>query len=110
VSFAGYNGGAGRMVSVRHTNGYESSYLHLSSIAQGIRAGQRVGQGALLGRVGSTGLATGAHLDYRLKKNGRWVNPVKEHLKQPPGEPIPAQHLAAFTAERDRLTALSARR
>ena len=59
VVFAGYNGGAGRMVTVRHNNGYESSYLHLSTIAPGIRPGQRVTQGELLGRVGSTGLATG---------------------------------------------------
>ena len=96
------------MVTVRHINGYESSYLHLSAIAPGVRIGQRVSQGELIGRVGSTGLATGAHLDYRLKKNGIWVNPLTEHLKQPPGEPIPAAHRAAFIAERDRLLALTA--
>lgn len=110
IVFAGYNGGAGRMVTVRHVNGYESSYLHLSAIASGVRIGQRVSQGELIGRVGSTGLATAAHLDYRLKKNGVWVNPLKEHLKQPPGEPIPDAHRAAFIAERDRLITLTENR
>ena len=64
---------AGRMVHLRHANGYESEYLHLSSIA--VHAGERVRQGDLIGRVGSTGLATGPHLDYRLRKNGAFVNP-----------------------------------
>ena len=105
VTFAGWNGGAGRMVSIRHGNGYESSYLHLSALGPGVRPGTRVAQGDVVGKVGSTGLATAAHLDYRLKKNGTWVNPVTEHRKLPPGEPIPAKHMAAFMAERDRVLA-----
>lgn len=103
VTFAGWNGGAGRMVSVRHSNGYESSYLHLSALGPGIRVGTRVAQGDVVGKVGATGLATAPHLDYRLKKNGTWVNPVTEHKKLPPGEPIPAEHMDAFMMERDRL-------
>jgi murein DD-endopeptidase MepM/ murein hydrolase activator NlpD len=86
------------MVTIRHSGGYESSYLHLSSIA--VRVGQHVSQGQLVGRVGSTGTATGAHLDYRLKKNGRYVNPLAEHRKLPPGEPIPAALRATFDAQR----------
>ncbi len=104
VSSAGMNGGAGRMVSIRHSSGYESLYLHLSSIA--VRAGQRVSQGELIGRVGSSGLSTGPHLDYRLKKNGVYINPLAEHRRMPPGDPIPANLLAAFKIERDRLSAL----
>ena len=73
VVSAGMSGGAGRMVHLRHANGFETEYLHLSAIA--VRAGARVRQGELIGRVGSTGLATGPHLDYRLKKNGAFINP-----------------------------------
>ncbi len=87
------------MVTIRHSNGYESSYLHLSAI--NTHRGQHVGQGQLIGRVGATGLATGPHLDYRLKKNGSWVNPLIEQKKLPPGEPIPASLQAAFAAARN---------
>ena len=103
VTFAGWTGGGGRTVKVRHASGYESEYLHLSAIADGIRRGARVAQGEIVGRVGSTGLATGPHLHYGLKRNGQYVNPVREHLNMPPGEPVPAVHLAAFSEERDRL-------
>jgi murein DD-endopeptidase MepM/ murein hydrolase activator NlpD len=103
VTFAGWTGGGGRTVKLRHASGYESEYLHMSSIARGVRAGARVGQGELVGRVGATGLATGPHLHYGLKRNGSYVNPVREHLNMPPGEPVPAIHLAAFSDERDRL-------
>ena len=96
------------MVRIRHASGFESYYLHLSSFGSGIRTGARVDQGQLVGRVGATGTATGPHLDYRLKKNGVFVNPLIEHRKLPPGEPIPAAQLAAFLAQRDKtLSALS---
>jgi murein DD-endopeptidase MepM/ murein hydrolase activator NlpD len=91
----------GRMVRVRHTSGYESYYLHLSAFAPGIRAGASVSQGDIVGRVGSTGLATGPHLHYGLKKNGVFVNPLREHQNLPPGDPVPASSMAAFQAERD---------
>ena len=93
----------GRMIRLRHTSGYETYYLHLSAFAPGIRAGVRVAQGDVVGRVGSTGLATGPHLDYRVRKNGVFVNPVREHRNMPPGEPVPAEALAAFEAHRDRV-------
>ncbi len=106
VLSAGWSGGGGRTVRVRHASGYQSEYLHLSSIAAGVRAGGRIGQGELIGRVGSTGLATGAHLHYSLRRDGVYVNPVREHRNMPPGEPVPAVHLTAFGAERDRLFGL----
>jgi murein DD-endopeptidase MepM/ murein hydrolase activator NlpD len=111
VAAAAWHGDAGTgcrgwLVAVRHTSGYESLYLHLSSIA--VRVGQRVNQGDMVGRVGSSGLSTGPHLDYRLKKNGAYVNPITEHRRMPPGEPIPATLLAAFRAERDRVMRLLA--
>jgi murein DD-endopeptidase MepM/ murein hydrolase activator NlpD len=101
VVSAGWSGGGGNMVRLRHANGFETYYLHLSSFGKGIRAGMRVDQGALIGRVGATGAATGPHLDYRLKKNGVFVNPLLEHRKLPPGEPIPGAQLAAFQIQRD---------
>jgi murein DD-endopeptidase MepM/ murein hydrolase activator NlpD len=100
VTLAGWSGGGGRTVRVRHPNGYETEYLHLSAIA--VRAGARIGQGDLVGRVGRTGLATGPHLHYGLKKNGRYVNPVLEHRNMPPGEPVPAAFITVFATERDR--------
>ena len=108
VVSAAASGGAGRMVHLRHANGYESEYLHLSSMA--VHAGQRVHQGDLIGRVGSSGLATAAHLDYRLKKNGAFINPVTAHRSMPPADPVPAAQMAAFQAARDRaMAALSAK-
>ena len=96
VVSAARSGGSGNMVRLRHASGYETYYLHLSSFASGIRAGVHVSQGQLIGRVGATGTATGPHLDYRLRKNGVFVNPLVEHRKLPPGEPIASAQLAAF--------------
>jgi len=104
VTMAGWTSGGGRTVKVRHPNGYETEYLHMSAIA--VRGGQRVGQGDLVGRVGMTGLATGVHLHYGLKKNGRYVNPVIEHRNMPPGEPVPAGLMNVFNTERDRYMTL----
>jgi murein DD-endopeptidase MepM/ murein hydrolase activator NlpD len=101
VVSAGWAGGGGRQVRVRHASGFESYYLHLSAFAKGIRAGAHVDQGQLIGRVGSTGTATGPHLDYRLRRNGVFVDPRREHARQPPGEPIPATYLIDFSAARD---------
>jgi murein DD-endopeptidase MepM/ murein hydrolase activator NlpD len=100
VVSAAWAGGGGRQVHIRHASGLESFYLHLSAFASGIRAGARVEQGQLVGRVGSSGTATGPHLDYRLRRNGVFVDPRREHARQPPGEPIPAHLLAGFHTER----------
>jgi murein DD-endopeptidase MepM/ murein hydrolase activator NlpD len=105
VTSAGFNGDAGRTVQIRHPNGYETYYLHLSGIAAGIRPGVRVEQGELIGRVGTSGLSTGPHLDYRIRKNGVFVNPLTEHRKFPPGEPLPSSCLDQFRIERDRALA-----
>jgi len=104
VTMAGWTNGGGRTVKVRHTNGYETEYMHLSAIAT--HAGARIGQGELVGRVGSTGLATAPHLHYGLKKNGHYVNPVVEHRNMPPGEPVAASLMNVFTTERDRYLTL----
>jgi murein DD-endopeptidase MepM/ murein hydrolase activator NlpD len=104
VTRAGFSGDAGRLVAVRHASGYESMYLHLSSVA--VRVGQHIGQGEVVGRVGSSGLSTGPHLDYRLRKNGAYVNPLTEHRRMPPGDPIPASLMAAFAEARDKAVTL----
>ena len=97
----GMSGGSGNMVRLRHTNGYETYYLHLSAFAKGVRQGGRVTQGQMIGRVGSTGLSTGPHLDYRMRKNGEFVNPLLEHRNLPPGDPVPDEHMDAFYLYRD---------
>ena len=99
VTFAGWNGGGGKMVKVRHPNGYLSAYLHLSRFADGIRPGTRVRQGQVIGYVGATGLASGPHLDYRVQKDGRWIDPLT--IESVPAEPIPTHRMAPFEAWRD---------
>jgi murein DD-endopeptidase MepM/ murein hydrolase activator NlpD len=101
VEFVGMSGDAGRMVRVRHAGGYETAYLHLSAYAPGLRAGKRVAQGDFIGRVGSSGASTGPHLDYRIIKNSKYVDPIAELKRMPKGEPIAASRLAAFSAVRD---------
>jgi len=97
VLHAGWNGGNGIQVHLRHRSGYETIYNHLSSVAPGLRVGARVGQRQVIGFVGATGLATGAHLDYRVSRHGVFVNPLGE--KFIPGEPIGAAEKSAFTRE-----------
>jgi len=95
VVHAGWNGGNGIQVHLRHRSGYETQYNHLSRIPSDVRAGARVHQKQIIGNVGATGLATGPHLDYRIVHNGTFVNPLSE--KFIPGEPIPAGARADFT-------------
>ena len=99
---AGRDGGYGNVVRLRHANGYETLYGHLSKIH--VRTGQRLTQSTILGAVGATGLATGPHLDYRMIKNGAFVNPLK--VQSPPAEPISAEEEGAFHAARDLQLAL----
>ncbi len=99
VVSAGVNGGYGKSVHLRHANGYETTYSHLSSIA--VRAGMQVTQGQLIGRVGATGLATGPHLDFRLIRHGKPVNPTKAIVPDAP--PVPASLLPSFAELRDSL-------
>jgi murein DD-endopeptidase MepM/ murein hydrolase activator NlpD len=99
VVSAGMSGGSGNLVHLRHSNGFETEYLHLSSIA--VRAGAHVRQGEVVGRVGMTGLATGPHLDYRVRKNGAFINPLAAHRAMPAADPVPRAQMAAFAATRD---------
>jgi len=101
VVSAGWAGAGGKQVRIRHDRGIETYYLHLSSFAPGIRTGASVDQNQIIGRVGSTGAATGPHLDFRLLKNGVFVDPVSERRRQPPGDPIQPAHRSAFLAARD---------
>jgi murein DD-endopeptidase MepM/ murein hydrolase activator NlpD len=103
VVSARYTAGGGNTVTLRHTGGYESRYLHLSAFGAGVRAGARVSQGQVIGRVGATGLVTGAHLHYELLRNGTHVNPVAEQKRNPPGAPIAPGEQAAFAALRAEL-------
>jgi murein DD-endopeptidase MepM/ murein hydrolase activator NlpD len=100
VTFAGWDGGGGKTVKVRHPNGYRTAYLHLSRFAKGIRPGRRVSQGEVVGYVGSTGLATASHLDYRVQQHGRWINPLS--LKSILADPVPVQQLPEFIVWRDK--------
>jgi murein DD-endopeptidase MepM/ murein hydrolase activator NlpD len=101
VEVADWAGEAGRMIKIRHSGGYETAYLHLSAFGPGIHSGVRVEQGQLIGRVGMTGTATGPHLDYRIAKNGTYVNPTLELSRMPKGEPIDSTSRGAFDTQRD---------
>ena len=82
------------MVTIRHAMGYQSQYLHLSRFAKGLRVGKRVAQKEVIAYVGSTGLATGPHLDFRLIRHGKPVNPLKQIF--PPGPPVAAEYMDAY--------------
>jgi murein DD-endopeptidase MepM/ murein hydrolase activator NlpD len=95
-------GGGGNYISIRHNSVYTSQYMHLSKFAQGMAEGVRVKQGQLIGFVGSTGLASGPHLDFRIYQNGSAVDPLK--VKTPPVEPINESNKALFTDVKDSLS------
>lgn len=101
VTRAAWSGGGGRTVKIRHPNDYETAYLHLSRYAKGIRSGRRVAQGEVVGYVGSSGLSTGPHLDYRVRHQGRWINPTS--LKGVPARPIAQKELPRFVRWRNAL-------
>jgi murein DD-endopeptidase MepM/ murein hydrolase activator NlpD len=94
VKQAGWNGGCGKAVTLRHRNGYETVYCHLSGIA--VSAGKAVAQKQIIGYVGETGLATGPHLHYAVKRGGAFVNPLQ--LKIPRESPIPPAGMDDFRA------------
>ncbi|MBN2465600.1 M23 family metallopeptidase [candidate division WOR-3 bacterium] len=107
VASAGWSGGYGRLVVVRHAEGYETRYGHLSGFAKGIRSGASVKQGQLVGYVGSTGLSTGPHLHYEVRKFGSAVNPLR--LKPPRRSPVKKAFLPQFGRTRDSLARILAR-
>ncbi|MBI4608248.1 MAG: M23 family metallopeptidase [Candidatus Rokubacteria bacterium] len=92
VQASGWNGGNGLSITLRHARGYKTMYNHLAAV--NVRPGQRVRQRQVIGRVGSTGLSTGPHLDYRVIKHGRYVNPLGERFV--PGSPVPPERRTAF--------------
>lgn len=104
VVFKGWDrGGGGNTLKIKHAGSLETGYLHLKGFAKGIKVGSRVSQGQLIGYVGSTGSSTGPHLDFRIKKNGTPIDPLK--MPQEPAEPIAEAHKARFEAIRDRVIA-----
>ena len=91
-----YEGAGGNTVRIKHNSVYSTAYLHLSKYGPGLKAGQRVRQGQVIGYVGSTGRSTGPHLDFRVWKNGTPINPLK--MDSPPAEPIKEESRPAFEA------------
>jgi murein DD-endopeptidase MepM/ murein hydrolase activator NlpD len=104
VLSAGWSGGGGNTVKIRHNSVYTTAYLHLSRYAKGIRAGVRVRQGDVIGYVGSTGVSTGPHLDFRVWKNGMPVNPLT--MESPRTDPIRRENLPALDSVTVRYRAL----
>ena len=107
VERAGWEGGYGKYIRIKHNNGYETAYGHMTAYARGMEPGVKVRQGQVIGFVGSTGLSTGAHLHYEILVNGRFVDPMR--IRLPRGRALENQLLAAFETERDRLDAMMAR-
>ncbi len=103
VIFKGWGGGGGNTLKIKHAGNLQTGYLHLSRYAKGIATGKRVVQGQLIGYVGSTGASTGPHLDFRIWKNGKPIDPLK--IPQEPAEPIAKAHRAEFDFVRDRIMA-----
>ena len=97
VSFKGRKGGYGNFLELRHANACVTGYGHLQGFARGLRAGSRVAQGQVIGYVGMTGLATGPHLDFSLKLNGRFTDFLK--FRPPSVASLAGEKLAAFKAE-----------
>lgn len=98
VIYKGYSGGGGNTVKVQHNSTYTTVYMHLSKFGK-INVGSYVKQGEVIGYVGSTGISTGAHLDFRVYENGKPINPLQ--LKSPPVEPVDPANIEAFRAHRD---------
>jgi len=101
VIYAGWNGGYGNYIKVRHPNNYVSGYGHLSRFAKGLKKGEKVKQGEIIGYVGSTGLSTGPHLDFSISKNGERVDFLK--LKLPAASSVDPRHITQFNEVKDKL-------
>jgi len=98
-----YHGGGGRQIKIRHNGTYSSAYLHLKGFAPGLKNGSRVKQGQVIGYVGSSGLSTGAHLDFRIWQNNTPVDPLK--IESPSVEPVKENLLAEFNNHKEELVA-----
>ena len=102
ITSAGWNGGHGRFVKIDHAGPYDTSYSHLSKI--NVKRGQRVKQGQVIGKVGSTGMSTGPHLHYQLWYHGKYKNPMTVDL--PRNQTLPDSERSAFSGTRDRWMAV----
>jgi murein DD-endopeptidase MepM/ murein hydrolase activator NlpD len=107
IEKAGWESGYGKYIRIKHMNGYETAYGHMTAFARGMEPGSRVRQGQVIGYIGSTGLSTGPHLHYEIIINGRQVDPMR--LKLPRGRVLEGAMLASFEQERDRLDRLVSR-
>ncbi|WP_211911660.1 M23 family metallopeptidase [Tardiphaga alba] len=101
IEKVGWEGGYGKYIRVKHNNGYETAYGHMSAYAKGMEPGKRVRQGQVIGFVGSTGMSTGAHVHYEILVNGRFVDPMRVRL--PRGRSLEGPMMAGFEKERDRI-------
>ena len=108
IEKVGWESGYGKYIRVRHNNGYETAYGHMTAFARGMDEGTRVRQGQVIGFVGSTGLSTGSHLHYEILVNGRFVDPMR--IKLPRGRVLEGALLAGFDKERERLDGIMARK
>jgi murein DD-endopeptidase MepM/ murein hydrolase activator NlpD len=108
VEKADWESGYGKFVLIRHNNGYETAYGHMTAYARGIEEGKRVRQGQIIGFVGSTGLSTGSHVHFEIRINGRFVDPMR--IKLPRGRELQGPILANFEKERERLDGLMSRK
>jgi murein DD-endopeptidase MepM/ murein hydrolase activator NlpD len=100
----GQKGGYGKYVRIRHANGYETAYGHLTAFARGLDVGSRVRQGQIIGFVGSSGLSTGSHVHFEIIVNERFVDPMR--IKLPRGRVLAGATLTIFDHERDQLDAV----
>ena len=105
VLSVGWAGGGGNTVKIRHNSSYTTSYMHLSRYARGLKAGQHVHQGQVIGYVGSTGTATGPHLDFRVYKDGTAINPLR--MESPSADPIRPENLPALDSVRQVYAAMA---
>ena len=103
----GTRAGYGRSITIEHTNGYQTTYNHMSGYTKGLKSGDRVKQGQVIGFVGSTGLSTGPHLHFEVLVNGRFVDPMK--IRLPRGRELQGAELASFERERQRIDDLLVR-
>jgi murein DD-endopeptidase MepM/ murein hydrolase activator NlpD len=104
VEKVGREGGYGNYVRLKHNNGYETAYGHMSAFAKGMEVGKQVRQGQVIGFVGSTGMSTGAHVHYEILINGRFVDPMR--IKLPRGRSLDGPLMTGFEKERDRIDAM----
>jgi murein DD-endopeptidase MepM/ murein hydrolase activator NlpD len=103
VEYRARAGASGNLVRIRHAGGYTSHYAHLASFEKNLAVGDKVEQKQLIGYVGSTGLSTGPHVCFRVKKHGHYVDPMR--ISSPAGAPVDGEELVVFQSVRDQLLA-----